>query len=231
MGAGVPHGTATKAYPASSDKAGHAYTNNGPGDHPSKRPGTISPNWMQRQLGETGLEPEPPGAKRTRDGQIGRGNAAHAVRGGRATPLRVTLDATRPLASPPPTRGANEGSPYIAPLGSQRRMDANAQHRPGRCNHLLAARSVMLQALDRGGCLAWGGEWPPGRSGVWNAQWAVPGAWNTRRAVPGVWTTRWEGEWVVWSTQDLGRCWITAQPVRSLWRGLRHRRPTAWFTA
>ena len=38
-------------------------------------------------------------------------------------------------------------------------------------------------------------------------------------------------ELVVWSTQDLGRCWITAQPVRSLWRGLRHRRPTAWLTA
>ena len=55
-------------------------------------------------------------------------------------PMRVTLDATRPLASPP-TRGANEGSPYIAPLRSQRRMDANAQHRPGRCNHLLATRS------------------------------------------------------------------------------------------
>ena len=92
---------------------------------------------MQGQRGETGLEPEPPGAKRTRDGRIGRGNAAHAERGGRATPMRVTLDATRPLASPP-TRGANEGSPYIAPLGSQRRMDANAQLRPGRCNHLLA---------------------------------------------------------------------------------------------
>ena len=119
MGAGVPHGTATKAYPASSDKAGHAYTNNGPGDHPSKRPGTISPNWMQRRRHETGLEPEPPGARRTRDGQIGRGHAAHAERGGRATPMRVTLDATRPLASPPPLGARMREVPTSHPSGAR----------------------------------------------------------------------------------------------------------------
>ena len=61
----------------------------------------------------------------------------------------------------PPTRGANEGSPYIAPLGSQRRMDANAQLRPGRCNHLLATHSFILRAIHRGGCPGWGGQWPP----------------------------------------------------------------------
>ena len=160
MGAGVPQGTATKTLPGIIRQREACVHQQRSGGHPSKRPGAISPNFMQRWRHETGLEPEPPGAKRTRDGRIGRGNAAHAERGGRATPMRVTLDATRPLASPP-TRGANEGSPYIAPLGSQRRMDANAQLRPGRCNHLLATHSFILRAIDRGGCPGWGGQWPP----------------------------------------------------------------------